>query len=145
MFLHTASLMISISEKACCQVSCSATACDWTTGRKRSHTNCNQLTDKWAAVSYLWQPMTSQSASSKATRVGVLRLYRTTNYSKSALAKRPVSHSRHYLAIVIESALQIKLRLNCCFHSLQFSAPCGRSNASQKMLHKEYTTSLCKP
>jgi len=37
------------AEKACCQVSCSFTACDWMTGRKRSHSNSNQLTDKWGA------------------------------------------------------------------------------------------------
>jgi len=30
-------------------VSCPQTACDWTTGRKRSHSNSNQLTDKWCA------------------------------------------------------------------------------------------------
>jgi len=28
-------------------VSCSQTACDWTTGRTRSHTNSKQLTGKW--------------------------------------------------------------------------------------------------
>ena len=38
----------SISEKACCQVSCSSTTGDWTTGRKTSHSNSNQLKDKWA-------------------------------------------------------------------------------------------------
>ena len=30
-------------------VSCPQTACDWMTGRKRSHSDSNQLTDKWGA------------------------------------------------------------------------------------------------
>ena len=29
------------------KVSCSSKACDWTTGRNRSHSNSSQLTDKW--------------------------------------------------------------------------------------------------
>ena len=33
-------------------MSCSSKACDWTTGRKRSHSNSIQLTDKWADVSH---------------------------------------------------------------------------------------------
>ena len=31
-------------------MSCSSKACDWTTGRKGSHSNSNQLTDKQAAA-----------------------------------------------------------------------------------------------
>ena len=30
-------------------MSCPQTACDWTTERKGSHSNSNQLTDKWGA------------------------------------------------------------------------------------------------
>jgi len=39
---------LSIHEKTCCEVSCSSTACDWTTGTKRSHCDSIQLTDKQA-------------------------------------------------------------------------------------------------
>ena len=37
---------LSIYEKACCQVPCSCIACDWTTGKKRSHSDSIQITDK---------------------------------------------------------------------------------------------------
>jgi len=43
--------LLSISEKACFQVSCSSTACDWLTVRKRSHSDSIQLTDKWSTGS----------------------------------------------------------------------------------------------
>ena len=43
--------LLSISEKACFQVSCSSTACDWLTVRKRSHSDSIQLADKWSTGS----------------------------------------------------------------------------------------------
>jgi len=38
----------SISEKRVVNMSCSSTACGWMTGRERSHSDSNQLTDKLA-------------------------------------------------------------------------------------------------
>jgi len=51
----------SISEKVCYQVSCSPKACDWTTGRKRSHSNSNQLTDKYVVVRKIENVVVSSS------------------------------------------------------------------------------------
>jgi len=45
------------------KLSCPQMACDWTTGRKQSHSNSNQLTDK-RGVGCCVIPMTTQSGSS---------------------------------------------------------------------------------
>jgi len=110
----------SISKKACCQVSCSSRACDWTTGRKRSHGNSNQL-QAWAVISYLWQPMTSQSASSisdAGRRVAsVQKQTRANQRSQNAYITQPALFSKRNR---IRATDQTKIEL---LHSLQFTAP----------------------
>ena len=73
------------------RVSCSSKAYDWTTGRKRSHSNSNQLTDKIAAVTSQWiRAYITQSAISR---------YRSENESVDEKicrrAKNRESRSRH--------------------------------------------------
>ena len=65
-------------------------ACDWTTGRKRSHSNSNQLTDKWimgCCIIFMATDDVTERVIYK--RCGSACCVCTEkNYSKSALAKR---------------------------------------------------------
>ena len=95
-------------------VSCSSTACDWTKGRNRSHSNSNQLTHKWGVGSCIIFMATDNVTEHVVyKRHGMVCCICTkTNYSTSVLAKTPISHRQHVLASITESALQIKLTLN---------------------------------
>ena len=107
------------SEKACCQVSCSSTACDWTTGRKKSHSNSNKLTDKWGVdccVKFMATDDVTEHVVYKR-RGSACCVCTETKLQQISARKTLISHSQHYLASITESALQIKLRLSCCIHS----------------------------
>jgi len=75
-----ATITVSTSEKACCQVSCSSTACDWTTGRKRSHSNSNQPRDKWGVGCHIYGNQWRHRARNKLQQISA--------------RKTPISHSQ---------------------------------------------------
>ena len=117
--MYTLGVKSSISENACCQVSCSSTACDWTTWRKRSHSNSNQLTDKWimgCCIIFMATDDVTERVIYK--RCGSACCVCTEKKLQQISAcKTPIPHSQYYLASTAESTLQIKLRLDCRIHS----------------------------
>jgi len=128
------------SEKACCQVSCSSTACDWTTGRKRSHSNSNKLTDKWGVdccIIFMATDDVTESVVYKrrgsACCVCTETKLQQISARKTPIITQPALFSKHNR---IRALGQTKVEL---LHSLQFTAPCCSSiNASQKMPDKQY-------
>jgi len=71
-------------------------------------------------------------------QVGMPRLYRN-KLAQNAYITQPALFTKHNR---ICTSHQTKAEL---LHSLQFTAPCGDSNALQKTPNTEYTMLLCKP